>query len=149
MEKCAICNGKVELVRHDMMVDVEGKNCKVEGILAEKCGECGEVYIGKEGNAYIDRQLAIFKNDGLDIQINEVLGAKSMTQESLGIAMGYPQKMAKQAIHQKMKSIGTGKLIFFCQAADILRVKLSDLVRYYPIREVDGVFVLDREVEIL
>lgn len=97
--KCVECGSKdLSEILHTMEHQEEGKTLVIENIPALQCGNCGEIYITPEASKYIDKQLAIFRNEGFENAAKEVTKAKGITQEELGKALNVTKQRANQIL---------------------------------------------------
>jgi len=143
MEKCVLCSGNVSLVQVSQEFNVPKQTlpCVVEGILARKCEECGEIFLGSEANIYVDEQISIFKNEGIELRINAVYKELNTNLSGLSRLLGED----RQNLHRKIANPASLKLVYLCQIAYKLGIPLQNLVHYYPIVEREGKLYLNKE----
>lgn len=99
LSKCVEC-GSTNLteILHTMEHQENGKTLVIENIPAVQCNNCKEIYITAEGSKYIDKQLAIFRNEGFENAAKEVIKSKGITQEQLGNALNVTKQRANQIL---------------------------------------------------
>jgi YgiT-type zinc finger domain-containing protein len=59
---CVTCGSKsLTSIMESMEIEENGKKFTVEKIPAQKCTQCGEIYIDEAASKYIDKQLEGFR----------------------------------------------------------------------------------------
>jgi YgiT-type zinc finger domain-containing protein len=62
LSQCVSCGNKDLInIMDTMELEENGKKCTIEKIPAQKCSQCGEVYIDSAASKYIDKQIEIFR----------------------------------------------------------------------------------------
>lgn len=148
MDTCKKCGtGKLILERTNKSVDIPGIKlpCMIENILVQRCENCGEQYFGKESNDYIDGQVAIFKNEGIEIKIPALYAQKNTNATALAESMG----LTRQNLYRKFTTIQGVGFLTILQIAQKLEAPLSDVFSYYPIKERNGMLFLIRDAGVL
>lgn len=99
LTKCVEC-GSTNLaeILHTMEHQENSKTLVIENIPAVQCNNCNEIYITPEASKYIDKQLAIFRNEGFENAAKEVIKNKGITQEQLGNALNVTKQRANQIL---------------------------------------------------
>ncbi|MWV44949.1 YgiT-type zinc finger protein [Paenibacillus sp. HJL G12] len=99
MSKCVECGSKdLTDILHTMEHQEYGKTFVIEHIPAIQCNQCKEIYLSPKASKYIDKQLAIFRNEGFENAAKEVVKSKGITQEELGAALGVTKQRANQIL---------------------------------------------------
>ncbi|OZB98045.1 YgiT-type zinc finger protein [Paenibacillus sp. XY044] len=99
LTKCVECgSNEFKPIEYTMEHQENDKTLVIENIPAVQCNNCNEIYITAEGSKYIDKQLAIFRNEGFENAAKEVIKNKGITQEQLGNALNVTKQRANQIL---------------------------------------------------
>lgn len=62
LSQCVACGNKpLTSIMESMEIEEKGKNFTINKIPAQKCTQCGEIYIDEAASKYIDKQLEEFR----------------------------------------------------------------------------------------
>lgn len=62
LSQCVTCGNKtLSSIMESMEIEEKGKKFTIEKIPAQKCTQCGEIYIDEAASKYIDKQLEGFR----------------------------------------------------------------------------------------
>jgi YgiT-type zinc finger domain-containing protein len=62
LSQCVGCGNKTLIsIMESMEIEENDKKFVIEKIPAQKCSQCGEVYIDSSASKYIDKQMEIFR----------------------------------------------------------------------------------------
>jgi YgiT-type zinc finger domain-containing protein len=62
LSQCVNCGNKDLMnILETMEIEEKGKKCLIEKIPAQKCSQCGEIYIDSAASKYIDKQIELFR----------------------------------------------------------------------------------------
>ncbi|MGF7036417.1 YgiT-type zinc finger domain-containing protein [Paenibacillus mucilaginosus] len=134
--KCSSTNFKLDRVSQEFTIGE--KTCVVEGILAQVCGDCGEVLIGKEGNQYIDQEVSAFQNEGYLNRSSIIMDQKGIKAARLGEVLGLTRQRANAMIGMDVEV----KIKNALSIAAILQEPVESIYSYRAIVEQDGKYYL-------
>ncbi len=147
MDRCPECQGKVEVVVAEREFEVDGYDapCVVQNILVERCESCGKELNDKDIDAYVFKQLLIFRRKGVDVLIQEVLDEENREWKDLAQEMNLSKQNLYKQINYTNLKLNTALL---CEIAWRLDRKLGDCIQYYPVVQVEGRYYLRRDVDL-